>query len=82
MCKYCKDKTRFGGSNTLRKKCAKRICTGNPVLGNEINVHLTLVHKCIMLYVLSPTSGQSAKCVYCGRNFSNLALRNHQVHGI
>ena len=25
-CRFCKDKTKFGGPNTLRKKCEKRVC--------------------------------------------------------
>merc|ERR1712166_672461 len=29
-CKYCMDKTKRGGSNTLRKPCLLRVCT-NPI---------------------------------------------------
>ena len=25
-CRFCKDKTKFGGPNTLRKKCEKKVC--------------------------------------------------------
>ena len=34
-CKYCLDKTKRGGSNTLRKPCLLRVCT-NPIISEKI----------------------------------------------
>ena len=32
-CRYCRDKTKFGGPNVLRKRCVAKVCLGGVVLG-------------------------------------------------
>ena len=35
-CLFCKDKTKFGGPNKLRKKCAERVCGNKSQKGSQI----------------------------------------------
>ena len=35
-CLFCKDKTKFGGPNKLRKKCAERVCGNKSPRGSKI----------------------------------------------
>ena len=40
-CKYCMDKTKRGGSNTLRKPCLLRVCT-NPIISQKKHSAISL----------------------------------------
>jgi hypothetical protein len=49
-CRYCRDKRKFGGKNTLRKKCERRVCRqGDPVVHTVKQIPRSKIEEDVLL---------------------------------